>query len=110
MWKYTPILDDDKDAGTVMAQLLNDNDEVVFTYSERVTLTDDAEIQAFIRRAKAKSDFKDERTAKVAEYITKLADADVTVDALIVTEKAEAAQALEDAKNAPVGEPVMTLK
>lgn len=98
MWKYTINLDEDKDVGTVTAQLFNDKDEIVTTYSDRVTLYDIDAIRDFIRKTRQKVEVKDERTTKMTELLDKIVAEEETVDTAIAAEK----QAIEDAKNNPV--------
>lgn len=99
MWKYIPTLDEDKDAGTVTAQLIDDNTkEVVFQYSERVSLYDTDSIRSFIKNAKTKADERDLRIQKIADYITAISNEETVVDAAIVAEKAAVAEAVTPIK------------
>lgn len=81
MWKYIPTLDDDKEAGTITAQLVDDNDntKVLFTYSARVTFNDE-DMLAFIRKARSLLKFHDDRLAKITQYLTKLSTIDSDVE------------------------------
>ena len=55
MWKVQLTIDRDKDAASASALLYDINDELIFTYSRRVSLYQPADVDAFIAEAKAKS-------------------------------------------------------
>jgi hypothetical protein len=72
MWKISPSIDRDKDAATLTAQLYDDTEKLIFSYSRRVSLYDATDIANFISEAKNKSSDEDSYNTKVAEYISQI--------------------------------------
>lgn len=96
MWKYTISLDEDKDVGTVTAQLFDEKEVLLTTYSERVTLYDTDSIKQFIRKTREKAEKKDERTAKMQDLLDKVVAEESGVDTQIAAEKQAALEAKEN--------------